>query len=239
MRIDFHSHILPGVDDGSKSVEQSIEMLKVAAEQGIGHIVATPHFYPRHDSPERFLRRRQRAAEQLRNEMEKHPGLPRVSMGAEVYFFRGISEFDALSDLTIDNNHYILLEMPIASWTESMLREIEWIHTRQGITPIIAHIDRYISPFRTYGIPQKLSQMPVLVQANAEFFQKISTRSMALRMLRKGQIHLLGSDCHNLSDRKPDLGPALDLIEARLGMEAVQTISQCGAAILSDGCSVE
>jgi protein-tyrosine phosphatase len=57
---------------------------------------------------------------------------------------------------------------------------------------------------------------------------------MALRMLRKGQIHLLGSDCHNLTDRKPDLGPALDWIEARLGTETVQKINQCGAAVLSD-----
>lgn len=234
MRIDFHSHILPGIDDGSKSVEQSIEMLKQAAEQGIGHMVATPHFYPRHDTPERFLKRRERAEQKLREEMAKYSDLPQISMGAEVYFFRGISEFDALSDLTIANGRYLLLEMPMAPWSDSMYREMEQLYMRQGITPVIAHIDRYISPFRTHGIPKKLSQLPVLVQANAEFFQKFSTQAMAMQMLRKGQIHLLGSDCHNLSDRKPNLGPVLDWIEARLGTEAVSKISQCGETVLSD-----
>ena len=59
--IDFHSHVLPGIDDGSPSVEASVEMLRMEAEQGIRHVVATPHFYPRHDTPEHFLRRRAEA----------------------------------------------------------------------------------------------------------------------------------------------------------------------------------
>ena len=57
-RVDFHSHILPGVDDGSRSVEESLEMLRAVARQGIGTVVATPPFYANHDTPERFLRRR-------------------------------------------------------------------------------------------------------------------------------------------------------------------------------------
>ena len=63
--IDFHSHVLPGIDDGSKSVEQSIAMLKREAEQGITHVVATPHFYPQEDRPEKFLRRREKAFEKV------------------------------------------------------------------------------------------------------------------------------------------------------------------------------
>ena len=59
--IDFHSHILPGIDDGSKSVEMSIKMLRREAQQGISRVVATPHFYPQTDNPERFLRRRAEA----------------------------------------------------------------------------------------------------------------------------------------------------------------------------------
>ena len=56
--IDFHSHILPGIDDGSKNVEESLQMLRMMAKQGITHVVATPHFYPQHDTPESFLKRR-------------------------------------------------------------------------------------------------------------------------------------------------------------------------------------
>ena len=99
-RVDFHSHILPGVDDGSRSVEESLEMLRAEARQGIGTVVATPHFYANHDTPERFLRRRAAAWEMLQTAMAQEAGLPEVIPGAEVYYFSGISDSDQLHRLT-------------------------------------------------------------------------------------------------------------------------------------------
>lgn len=224
MLTDFHSHILPGIDDGSASVEESIAMLRMEAEQGITHVVATPHFYPRYQSPEAFLEERQRAEELLRAEMAKYSGLPRVSVGAEVYFFRGISESDCLPLLTIKGIDCILLEMPESLWTDSMYQEMKNIHRRWGITPVIAHVDRYISPFRDHGIPKRLEQLPVLVQANASFFLTRHTSSMAMRMLQRDQIHLLGSDCHNVKHRPPRLGEAAALIRQRLGDEPLRRV---------------
>lgn len=223
--VDFHSHILPGIDDGSASVEESIAMLKMEAEQGIKHVVATPHFYPQTDSPERFLKRRDEAEKRLREEMAKHDGLPTLSIGAEVYYFSGISESEIIQGLTIDKKRCILLEMPHTLWTDRMYREMESIFTKQSITPIIAHVDRYIAPFRTHRIPEKLAQLPVLVQANASFFIHNSTKRMALRMLKEDKIHLLGSDCHNLDTRAPNLGSAVKIINERLGREAIGQIS--------------
>lgn len=223
--VDFHSHILPGIDDGSASVAESIEMLKREAAQGITHVVATPHFYARHDSPERFLARRGEAEVRLREEMEKHAGLPRLSVGAEVYYFPGISESDALYQLTIDEKNSILLEMPQAAWTKHMYGEMEAIAVRRGFTTIIAHVDRYIAPFRTHGIPDRLAELPVLVQANAEFFLQRYTARMALRMLKEDRIHLLGSDCHNLSSRAPNLGAAAAYIEKHLGTGALDRVN--------------
>lgn len=231
---DFHSHILPGVDDGSKSVSESLEMLRLEAGQGIRRVVATPHFYAHHDTPERFLRRREGALEQLRIAMEGQPELPEIIPGAEVYYFPGMSESEALLELTIGENGYILLEMPQPPWTETMYREIEAIYVKRGITPILAHIDRYIGPFRTYGIPKRLEELPVLVQANSEFFLDRHTSRMALRMLQSDQIQLLGSDCHNLTSRKPDLGDALALIRKRLGDAAVEYICEYENTILYD-----
>ena len=204
--VDFHSHILPCVDDGSKSLEMSIEMLKMMAKQGVRHVVATPHFYPQSDTPERFLARRKEAEMALREEMRKYPDLPTLSFGAEVYYFPGLSDSDSVSELRIDGKRCIL----------------------------IAHIDRYIGRFRTYGIPRRLAQLPVLVQANAEFFLERSTASMALRMLKQGKIHLLGSDCHNLTTRKPNLGSAVALIQNQLGARAVAEIHGCQRSILED-----
>lgn len=231
MVTDFHSHVLPCVDDGSGSLEESIAMLRMAAEQGIRHVIATPHFYPRHDNPEHFLEKRNRAEEALRAAMEQETGLPELSVGAEVHFFSGISNSDILPQLTIDKKCCILIEMPLPPWSDSMYRELEQIWLRWGITPIIAHVDRYIAPFRTFGIPERLAALPVMVQANASFFQHRSA-SMAMRMLKKGQIHLLGSDCHNLTSRRPNLGAAVDKIRNRLGQEAIDHICSAEREVL-------
>lgn len=237
MIVDFHSHVLPGLDDGSSNIQESISMLRMEAKQQIGHVIATPHFYPQHDTPERFLARRDAAEAKLREEMEKHPGLPRVSIGAEVYFFHGISNSDAIYQLTIDKKQCILLEMPIGPWTDRMYQEVEDIYIKHGITPIIAHVDRYIGPFRTHGIPRRLEELPVLVQANASFFCSGATRPMALHMLKKDQIHLIGSDCHNMSSRKPNLGDAVRIIRQRLGQETLDRIESYQDQVLRTGSS--
>lgn len=230
--IDFHSHVLPGVDDGSASVEESIALLQAEKQQGISCVIATPHFYAQHDTPERFLKRRAAAEERLREEMVKIPDLPELKIGAEVYYFKGISDSDVISELTIDSKRCILLEMPVSPWTDSMYREIENLYVRRGMVPIIAHIDRYIGPFHTFGIPKRLRELPVLVQANAEFFLNRSTSSMALRMLKNDGIHLLGTDCHNLKDRKPNLGDAIALINKKLGKDAIMRIQACEQDVL-------
>lgn len=221
---DFHSHILPGVDDGSGSVDESIAMLRLEAEQGITRVVATPHFYPRYDSPAHFLAKREASMARLQEAMAQYSGLPQVILGAEVYFFRGMSESDQLSRLTIEEKNSILIEMPPAPWTEDMYRELEAIWVQCGIKPIIAHVDRYIRPLRTFGIPGRLAELPVLVQANARFFLDKRTAPMAMRMLKADRIHLLGSDCHNITTRKPDLGDALRLVRHKLGETALQRI---------------
>jgi len=222
--IDFHSHILPGIDDGSRSTDESVALLQMEAEQGITRVVATPHFYPQHDTPERFLKRRQRAVDELRQAMLQQNDLPEIIIGAEVYYFRGIGDSDILSELTIDQKRCILIEMPHAPWSESAYRDLEKIREKHNLTPIIAHIDRYIGPFRTFGIPDRLADMQVLVQANAEFFLRRSTARMALRMLRAGALHLLGSDCHNAGSRPPNLARALQLIERKLGKDALEAV---------------
>ena len=220
-RVDFHSHILPGVDDGSRSVEESLEMLRTEAQQGIGTVVATPHFYANHDTPERFLNRRAVAWEKLQAAMTNEAHLPAVILGAEVYYFPGISDSEVLPRLTTGQKKYIMLEMPTVPWTQNMYREMENIYTKHGITPIIAHIDRYLSPLRYRQILKRLEELPVLVQANSDFFLRPMTAPLALRMLKENRIHLLGSDCHNCGTRKPELGRAMEKIEKHLGAAAL------------------
>ncbi|MBQ6718946.1 MAG: capsular polysaccharide biosynthesis protein [Oscillospiraceae bacterium] len=232
--IDFHSHVLPGIDDGSASLEESIGMLREEAAQGISHVIATPHFYARYDNPEQFLEARKQAQKQLCSELKAHSGLPEITVGAEVHFFPGISHSDVLEGLTIGKNRCILIEMPESVWTDRMYQELEDLALRQGLIPIVAHVDRYISPFRTRGIPERLAELPVLVQANASFFLRSSTRSLALKLLKQDKIHLLGSDCHNLTTRPPMLGDAVEVIRQKLGEKALARIRYYQEELLTE-----
>lgn len=224
MLIDFHTHILPQIDDGSGSLEESIGLLQMEAEQGIHFVIATPHFYAHRDTPEKFLERRAHAERRLRDEMRNYEGLPDIKMGAEVYFFPGMSVSNALPQLTIHGTRCILIEMPSPPWTEQMYAELKAVYDRQGLIPIIAHIDRYIGPFRTYNIPKQLANLPVYVQANASFFLRRETSRMALKMLREGEIHILGSDCHNLESRTPNMEEAIKVILDKVGRRAIRRI---------------
>lgn len=217
MMIDVHTHILPKIDDGSDSVEESLAMLAVEDEQGISCVVVTPHFYPQRDDPQTFLERRSGAIKALQE--QRKPGMPVIIPGAEVYFYRGMSESEILRTMTIENTPYILIEMPMAPWPEDFYRELEEINRKQELIPIIAHIDRYISPLRTRGIPERLAQLPVLVQANAGSFTKESMAPLMLKLVREDKIHLLGSDCHNMRDRKPNIAAAQRCIYQKLGRE--------------------
>ena len=229
--IDVHSHVLPGIDDGSRSVEESLAMLRQEAAQGVRRVVATPHFYAHHDDLDRFLSRTEEAEMLLRSKMAEEKGLPELSVGAEVYFFQGISDSELINRLTFDKKRCILIEMTQDPWEESDMKELAGIAEKQQLIPIVAHVDRYIRPFRTGGIPERLAQLPVLVQANASFFLHPLTAPLALRMLRNDQIQLIGSDCHNLNDRQPNIGAAKAIIEKRLGTEVLQRIEEYEAQL--------
>ena len=222
MIVDFHSHILPGIDDGSRIVEESVEMLLRMKEQGIDVVVATPHFYASHDDPQRFLARRQRAKEKLDTVLTD--AMPKVLLGAEVAYYSGMSQSKALQQLTIEGTNAILVELPMGRWKDSIYRELSRIYEQQNLIPIVAHVDRYLTPHRSFGIPKKLEELPVLVQANAEFFLDKATARKAKKMLAAEQIHLLGSDTHNLTDRAPNLGMALQIIEESLGTDGISQI---------------
>lgn len=234
MVTDFHSHILPGIDDGSPDVLTSIAMLQREADQGIRRVAVTPHFYPRYEDPEQFLQRRDRAEAQLRQAMAEKTAMPELLVGAEVYYFRGISESEWLPHLRLRGTDMVLIEMPAPPWTDTMLRELVQIREKWGFTPIIAHIDRYIAPLRTYGLPRMLQQLPVLVQANGSFFLERRTASMAMKMLKADQIQLLGSDCHNLTERIPNLGPARSAIERKLGTDILNRICAWENTVISN-----
>lgn len=201
--VDVHTHILPGIDDGSKSVEMSIAMLREEQKQGIDTVVFTPHFDAQQNSPEEFLRRRNAAWDLLLERWTDET--PRLMRGAQVQYFDGICEAEEIYSLCIEGTNILLLEMPLFKWTGQMIGDIMELQEHYGLKIMLAHIERY-EKFYTKEMLDVLLRSGVLVQMSCSVFESFFSRRKALAMLKKGQVHLFGSDCHNLSDRAPTLG---------------------------------
>ena len=227
--IDWHSHVLPAMDDGSHNPAESLQMLQAQAAQGITTVIATPHFYANDESVDSFLARRDSAAARLREQLPKD-GVPTLLLGAEVRYYPGISRMEGLTSLCIEGTRLLLLEMPFSHWTDSMVRELIELSGKDGICLVLAHIDRYLSQ-QSRAVWDTLLDNGVLMQANASFFTAFSTRRKALTLLDGGYVHLLGSDCHNMTSRPPKIGAALDGIRRRCGADYLMQINEYGYSL--------
>ncbi len=205
---DLHSHFLPEMDDGSRSAEESVQMLRLSAEQGAVGMVATPHYYPK-ETVEQFLSRRQRSYEVLCDALTQvHDPVPEVCLGAEVAYHSGLVYEERLESLCMGNSRYLLLEMPFSKWTPSVLRDVQALRNVRGISPIIAHVERYWK-MQDSRMLDSLLDMDVLIQMNAETVLDTHSRRLAKKLLKNEVIQVMGSDCHNMERRPPNLGPAL------------------------------
>ncbi len=209
---DFHSHILPKVDDGSRSVEESLEMLKMLYSQGIKRVVATPHFYANDESVESFVNRRQRASDSISDKLTSQ--MPEIITGAEVRYYEGISHLDNLKSLRIGETELLLLEMPECKWTEYILRELTDISSNGRITPVLAHVERCIG-YQSKDVFNRLLQSGILMQINAGYINNFFTCGKAVKMMKKRQVHFIGSDCHGIQSRPPDIGKAISTLNKK------------------------
>mgnify|MGYP000111167060 CR=1 FL=1 len=120
--IDFHTHILPGVDDGSPNLDVTCGMLREEQEQQVGLVVATPHFYAQETGFDAFLLRRQEALSQVRALDGIGSALPQVVAGAEILYFPGIGRASRVRELAVAGTNTILLEMPFAQCADQIGR---------------------------------------------------------------------------------------------------------------------
>ena len=213
--IDWHSHILPGMDDGAETPEEAIEMLRMSAEQGVKTVYATSHFYADEEEPDVFLHRRDAAYQQLKEyyaSLKNKPALPKVLKGAEVYYFPGMASCEELCPMALTGTKLLLVEPPVAPFTNRMLDEIEAIGRNLALQPVLAHLDRYSRLLDDPTLFDAVAEREILIQVNASFFIHKAWRSFALRMLAEGKIHMLGSDCHNTEERAPNLALAAEII---------------------------
>ena len=191
--IDFHTHILPGADHGSKNVETTKAQLALLNKAGVTAAVATPHFYPQNDSVESFLERRSRCAEEL---FAISGERPEVYLGAEVLVCAGIDHMPNIERLCIEGTETILLEMPFSSWREEHIEAVARI-ARSGLNVVMAHIDRYPEK----DLIKLFSECDVLCQINGETQATFKGRKKAEKLIRDFPCVAVGSDLHG-ADKK-------------------------------------
>lgn len=230
--VDFHTHILPGVDDGSRSMDETRELLNMELENGVTQIVFTPHFYADQMSIKTFLAKRQTAYEQVMQEMKDDTRFERFYLGAEVAYFPGMSKAEQLEVLCIQGTKVILVEMPFAQWTEEVYRELEYIVKKRKLTVILVHLERYAEFQKKKKVWNKVLELPIHVQINGGAVINRRRRRFVLQFLKKNPEVVLGSDSHNTTTRKPNLKEARMILADKFGKKVLTKIDNYGKKLL-------
>jgi protein-tyrosine phosphatase len=196
-------------------------------------MVATPHFYASRNTIDAFLYAREEAYQKLQAGIEAsgETNLPQIRLGAEVAYFEGISKADRIDELTIRDTNLLLLELPFTEWTERTVEEVRLLIKKRHFRIILAHLERFMGNRANRGYIDELLELPLLVQINAESFESFWQRRKMIRMFQRGEAHLLGSDCHGIHHRIPNLKDGRDAL-ASGGPELLDEIDRRGANLL-------
>lgn len=197
MIVDFHSHILPGVDDGAQDLKMSLDMLTILKKQGVGLVAATPHFYPHRQPLTEFLHNRQQAYEKLKSQWEDDT--PGIMLAAEVYVERDIHKLD-LHPLCYDNTDLLLVELPY-TYHHWSLEEVYNLSINQSIKPVFAHLDRYMKMYSQDEVEEILSFDNAVFQFNHNALFHHETRHAVVKLIKQDYPVIFGSDFHNFESR--------------------------------------
>ncbi len=222
--LDIHAHILPEVDDGARDMETAITLLQMLKEQSVTHVIATPHFYPDSDNADEFAEIVQKAHQELTTEI-KYRDLPTVFLGCELRYFSGIGKSNAIKQFVISGTNYLLLELPYgAPITKIVLQDIMDISERQGLMPILAHIERYNKISGYKKLLKLIADGYALAHINAGAVVTKETTRLCEKLIKGGYVSYLASDTHSPNSRPPQIDKALSVITERLGKSAANRL---------------
>ncbi len=230
--LDLHTHILPNIDDGSSDIETSIKMMEILKADGVTDVVFTPHFYWHQTSVEKALLRRNAAYESIKGDIPQ--GL-KVHLGMEVQFTQLPINYSALDGMRIEDGKYVLLELPYTKeFSNVLFKNLEEFIYQTGAYPIIAHTERYEAVARHPEIVALLIDLGCKIQVNCSSIEVVKNFSLVDAMLRRGQVHFLGTDAHNLDTRPPHYAAAVRKIESEYSKELVERIESNSKNLLEN-----
>lgn len=234
--IDTHLHILPGVDDGPETIQESLSLARALVQEGVHSAIATPHYndvFPHRSAGE--IRER---VYDLQQALDRNDIPLRLFAGHEALIKAGLVEDIQAGQLaTLNSSFYLLLELWNSTWipeTERVIFELR----AHGIIPIIAHPERYHVIQQNPGQLAALQQQGALAQLTASSLiglQGNTTRRCAEILLKKGLIHCIASDAHDLRKRPPGVTRSLKRAAELVGQTRVyQMIEVHPSAIVSN-----
>lgn len=233
--VDLHTHLLPGVDDGVRSVDEALEQLRDAARQGVVALACTPHTRVREGRDLLgLLDERRRVHDQLLEAVMREPGLPQVGLGAEVLLIDDPELSLAPPGMRINDTPYALVEVLFGLPEFATLLDLFRRHLDAGHRLILAHAERYVN-LRRDDLIDRWHEEGVLIQVNAssivgEHGEEIRRRALAL--IEAGRADLVASDVHGEHMRISHLARSLRIVRERAGeAEARRLFAEVPAAI--------
>lgn len=230
--IDFHSHVLPGIDDGAKDIDTSLRMLLESFKQGVRVVVATPHCHlVGENSVENFLKNRKESYDKLIEAIEKDGRqFPEIIMGCELRVANEYPENQDLKKLCIENTNYIMVEMPYEKWNAGNYDFIYGLILR-GMRPIVAHMERYFSQRDDF---HNLYSLDLLYQVNAQSFVNSPAKRKIPKLFEEGAIHIIGSDMHDMENRPSYMEKAANKITKAYGEYRLKYLMKNAERVLNN-----
>lgn len=218
MYFDIHSHILPDVDDGAKDMKEALTLLKLMKKDGISAVVATSHFYPEMMNYEQYLEVTKEAFERLDSKKSDKKS-PRIYLGCEMLYYKGIGNSEVLNDLCLNKSKYLLLELTDFVINEELFEDLLKLKDEKEIIPIIAHVERYYKARNYKRFLQFLSENNIPVQINASSVTVWVYRRVIKNILKQDLFCVMATDTHSVEERPPMLKTAFSYIEEKYGRE--------------------
>ena len=223
--IDFHNHVLPNVDDGPKTMEESMSMVRYAAKQGITEIVQTVHFqHPKMDGKNVEFDYLDSKVKKLQSQIDKQKLNVKIHLSAEVFYLPNLIKISSNPLVTVGGGKYMLIEFATSIFPEGY--ETQFYNLQlNGITPIVAHPERYRFVQNDIEIIKSWIERGYVIQIDAgsilgNFGKK--TKEVALKIINKGYIHLIGSDAHNNKKRNFCIKSAYDFLEDNIDISIIK-----------------
>lgn len=236
--IDLHTHILPGLDDGANSLDVAVEMAKIAAEDGITVMVATPHLF-RNNFVYDDLSIIKKQTKKLGGLLKENGIALEILSGAEVHISHNL--IDEIrkhrKNLVLNGSAYMFVEFP-SDHVFSGVKKLFFELMSEGIVPVIAHPERNTVFVRHPELLYEMIQMGSLAQANRGSFSGLYGRTVqeaVYNFLNLNFIHFIASDCHNASSSAPKLSEAVRIVGEMAGQEKAKALVELNPrAVLED-----